>query len=447
MIDYLSEELKKMKGLAVILFLLVQLLHGHNIDSLKAVSAGLPDDTNKVNTLVELCSAYQDLDEHRQAISAGTQAIELAMKLQWKRGLARCHNDVGVSYFNLAQYPEALRHYFAALKVRTEMGNKPGIAASYNNIGIIYSVMGNFEEALKNHFASVKIKQAAGDTLNLHHSYTNIGAAYEHMKRPEDALRYHRLALANLEAQRYEAKMADAYINIGNALNTLEKEDEALQNLERAQTIFEKYGNKFGLAVSKFNMSEIYISRGEYRKGLATLYKARDFAHEAGMLDLEKEAEANLTWAYEKMGNPKEALVHYKRHVALTDSIFNEENTKQMVRAEMNHEFEKKEAATRAEQEKRDAIAQAEKRRQRIILFSISGFGLLALGFAGHAWRSFTQKKKANIEITRQKQIIEVKQKEILDSIFYARRIQQSLLTNERYIERTLRHLRQAGNT
>lgn len=436
-----------MTRLAIIFFFLSQAVYAHNTDSLKAAITKLSEDTGKVNALADLCSAYQDLDEHARAIAAGTEAIELAMKLQWKRGLARCYNDVGVSYFNLAQYAEALKHYFSALKVRTEMGNKPAIAASYNNIGIIYSVMGNFEEALKNHYASVKMKQEAGDTLNLHHSYTNIGAAYEHMKRPEDALKYHRLALANLEAQQYEAKMADAYVNIGNTLNTLGKENEAIQNLERAQIIFEKYGNKFGLAVCNFNMSEIYISRAAYGKGLATLYKARDFAHDAGMLDLEKEAEANLTWAYEKMGNPKEALVHYKRHVALTDSIFNEENTKQLVRAEMNHAFEKKEAAARAEQEKRDAISQAEKRRQRIILWSVSALGILLLAFAAFAWKSYLQKKKTNEEISLQKQVIEEKQKEILDSIFYARRIQRSLLTNERYIGRTLQQLKQPVRT
>jgi cell division protein FtsL len=46
---------------------------------------------------------------------------------------------------------------------------------------------------------------------------------------------------------------------------------------------------------------------------------------------------------------------------------------------------------------------------------------VLVMVFAVYVYRSFLQKKKINIEITQQKRIIEEKQKEILDSIYYAR--------------------------
>lgn len=42
-------------------------------------------------------------------------------------------------------------------------------------------------------------------------------------------------------------------------------------------------------------------------------------------------------------------------------------------------------------------------------------------------------------EIEMQKNMVEAKQKEILDSIHYAKRIQRSLLPSERYIERQLK--------
>ena len=72
----------------------------------------------------------------------------------------------------------------------------------------------------------------------------------------------------------------------------------------------------------------------------------------------------------------------------------------------------------------------------------MSGILILVIGFAVFAYRSFLQKQKANIEITKQKEIIEEKQKEILDSIHYAKRIQTALLPSEKYIGRNLnRHL------
>jgi hypothetical protein len=105
---------------------------------------------------------------------------------------------------------------------------------------------------------------------------------------------------------------------------------------------------------------------------------------------------------------------------------------------EMNYEFDKKEEAARLDREKKEAIAAADKKRQNIILMSISGIGILILGFAIFAYRSYLQKQRANVEITKQKHLIEEKQKEILDSIHYAKRIQKSLLTSERYIRRNL---------
>ena len=98
-------------------------------------------------------------------------------------------------------------------------------------------------------------------------------------------------------------------------------------------------------------------------------------------------------------------------------------------------------SADRAMQEKRDALANEELQRQKVVRNSfITGFALV-LVLALVIFRSFKQKQKANIEITKQKHVIEEKQKEILDSIYYARRIQRALITNEKYIHKKLKFL------
>jgi hypothetical protein len=43
--------------------------------------------------------------------------------------------------------------------------------------------------------------------------------------------------------------------------------------------------------------------------------------------------------------------------------------------------------------------------------------------------------------IEKQKRFVEEKQKEILDSIYYARRIQNAILPTEKYIDKTLKRL------
>jgi type VI protein secretion system component VasK len=105
----------------------------------------------------------------------------------------------------------------------------------------------------------------------------------------------------------------------------------------------------------------------------------------------------------------------------------------------MNYEYDKKEAILKAESQK-------EKEKQQLIIYSICIGLFLVLIFTGFIFNRFkvTQRQKRLIEIKEketqaQKELIEEKNEEIISSIRYAKRIQQSLLPNEKYIEKNLK--------
>lgn len=93
------------------------------------------------------------------------------------------------------------------------------------------------------------------------------------------------------------------------------------------------------------------------------------------------------------------------------------------------------------EKAKDNAVIQEGKEKaesQRFIInLSIALFIVTLLG-AGFIYRGYKIKQRANIEITLQKEIIEEKNKEIVDSINYAQRIQQSLLPSMDEIRKNL---------
>ncbi|MDO8999708.1 MAG: hypothetical protein Q7W45_08085, partial [Bacteroidota bacterium] len=72
--------------------------------------------------------------------------------------------------------------------------------------------------------------------------------------------------------------------------------------------------------------------------------------------------------------------------------------------------------------------------------YFIVGFGLVLI-LALFILRGYKQKQKANAIIITQKRLVDEKQKEILDSIRYAKRIQTALLPNEKYIDKSLQKL------
>ena len=100
--------------------------------------------------------------------------------------------------------------------------------------------------------------------------------------------------------------------------------------------------------------------------------RALNLAKEIKTLELIKSANQTLSEVYETTGRNKEALASYKEYVAGRDSLLNAENTKKTVQTQMQYEFDKKESATKLEQEKRDAIATAESRKQKIIIYAVS---------------------------------------------------------------------------
>ena len=112
----------------------------------------------------------------------------------------------------------------------------------------------------------------------------------------------------------------------------------------------------------------------------------------------------------------------------------------------MKEQFDFKQNISKIESEKQ---AQKNSFIRNLLLFGILSI-LLILVFV---FRSYRIKNKSNIlleqkntEIAMQKEIVEEKQKEIIDSIHYAKRIQQSLLPTEKYIEKTLIRLNKNKN-
>jgi len=107
----------------------------------------------------------------------------------------------------------------------------------------------------------------------------------------------------------------------------------------------------------------------------------------------------------------------------------------------MKSDFAEKQAKLQAEKEKQELIAEEKNNKQKIIIWSvISGLLLVAIFsvFMFNRWR-ITQKQKTiieiqKVEVEKSKKIIEDHNKDVTDSINYARRIQRAMLPHRRDI-------------
>jgi len=150
-----------------------------------------------------------------------------------------------------------------------------------------------------------------------------------------------------------------------------------------------------------------------------------------------------LSRFYESKRSFQRSYEHYLRYFALKDSIYNEENTVRTTQQQLNYEFDKRSAADSVKNAEASKQAQfrhdEEMSHQRGLTYAgIVGFAAMIL-ITTLSYRAYKAKIRSNAEIAKQKERVEEKQKEIMDSIHYAKRIQQSLLPTEKYIAKRLK--------
>lgn len=138
-------------------------------------------------------------------------------------------------------------------------------------------------------------------------------------------------------------------------------------------------------------------------------------------------------------------------HIAYRDSLVNEKSAEKIAQLQTEFENEKITQIKALEEEKREAARKEKEYKQKLVLYSISAGLLIMFIFSVLILRSYRAKQKVNKEllvkneiIAEQKHVVEEKQKEILDSIRYAKRIQMSLLASEKYIQKSIE--KQKGN-
>ena len=365
------------------------------------------------------------------ALDYAFKAIKIRKSLNDKGGISATLGNIGNIYKEQGNYPKALDYYFNALKMSEELGNKKGIGGYLSNIGNVYAEQSDYPKALDCYFKVLKIAEALKDKSGIARIFGNIGNIYRGQGDYSKASDYYFKALKMNEDLRDKIGIAINFNNIGSVFYEQKNYTEALDYNFKALKITKEVGNKNGIARLLGNIGNLYTCTMNYKSAEEYLQKALALSIEINALRLVEQNQQYFSELYIRSNQPAKALNHYKKYIAVKDSIFNEENTKKAVRTEMNFEFEKKQAIAKAEQEKQNSIAKEEKQKQKIILILVSGFLLLVLVFASfmfNRWR-----------ITQQQKIIIEKQKEkIVSSITYAQLIQQSILMEETEIQKYL---------
>lgn len=414
----------------------------------------------KAKAFITIAYIYRSQNQYGNAVSAFNQALTVRKRMGDKKGMAGVYNGIGMIYSDQGNYAEALKNYFSSLKIKEAIGDKKGISNCYNNIGLVYYDQHNYEESIKNHLAALKIRKEINDAHGIAYSYNNIGNVYFELKDYPAALKSHSASLKTMIELGDQNGIANSYNNVAavyfdqgtkesNAEIRNEKLDLALKNFKAALSIREMTLENQGIAMCYGNIAAVFAKQKKIIEAKTYFEKAKRLSEKMAEKEILRETYHGLAELDSVQGDFKGAYINYLLYISYRDSLDNEESRKQTIQNQMTYDFEKKEAIAATEHKKelehQQQLAKERSRKQYAIIFATVIGLFIVMVFSVFVLRSLRITKKQNgiieaqkNEVEEQKHLVVEKQKEIIASITYAKRLQRAILPSDEELKKHL---------
>jgi serine phosphatase RsbU (regulator of sigma subunit)/lipopolysaccharide biosynthesis regulator YciM len=411
-------------------------------DSLIALLPAAKDSV-RADLLLKISEYYLHSDI-KKAEEYNLKAKALAAQLNNNFQLGRVYLNYGNLYNGTGDYQKALENLFQAYTYFEHNHNPRYLSHTANSIGNLFLARKSFDKALDYYdqaeVNALKTKDARLAAIPL------LGKAnvYSELRDYDRALDNYKTCIPTFEQCKDDFALAACYANIGTIYSDQSKYSDALVFLERAMGVMKKTGDKYGLLSIKEITGRVFEGQKKYAEAVNQFRDGMAICQELHAKDNLSHACRDLAEAYLKLNRLDSAYVFMQRYSMLKDSLFTEENAKQEAEMKIKFDTEKKQEAIgmllkeKEVNEKKQEVQKLEINRNRVFFYALlAGFILIfiiAVGF----YRGYRQKRFANVKISRQKELIEAKNKEILDSFHYARRIQSALMASEELLEKGL---------
>jgi serine phosphatase RsbU (regulator of sigma subunit) len=387
-------------------------------------------------------------DEAIKLTQNGLQLKDLSLRNRAKKVMAAALGNSGGVYYAKADYPKAFDNYFKALKIAEEIGNKKLQISNLSNLGVAYDDQQDFKKALEYYSKSLRLLEQIDNKRAMSIALGNIGTAYYNLNDLKKALEYYEKALVINKQLENIGGIASNLGNIGSVYSQQHNFTKSLECNKEALKFNELLGAKEDVCVNLSSIGAENTILKNYEEAERNLKQSFAMAKEIGYVDMIKKGHENLAYLYEVTNKKDLAYYHYKKFISIRDSMLSEENLKASMQKEMQFNYDKKAVADsiKTSEEKKASVikleaSEAKLGKERTQKYALFGGLALVLVFSYMIYNRFkiTQKQKQVIELkeietARQKDVIEEKQKEILDSINYAKRIQYTLLAHKDFL-------------
>jgi serine phosphatase RsbU (regulator of sigma subunit) len=367
---------------------------------------------------------------------------------------------IGVCYHRIAQiefdqtndFKKYFEYCYKAIKYFESINDTAAAMVVYQNQAISLTRQNRFEEAIA---GQIKIYEYTlrNNDIPLHlNTAMSIAECYSSLNRNDTAIEI----LLNLEKKYLQnisfAQKGTLFSNIGNtyyntaeATNDINYYKKAIEYGNKALICFDKeFDDESDKSFALGLIGAAYIKLGKYKEAESNYDKAIAIEEKHNHITDLNTLYFEMAELQIRLSNKDLALKYFFKQDSVRKFIYNEDNARSISEMKTLFETDKKDKENKLLQAEK-LISNAKIKQQQTISYIIIGGLIIVSSLAFFIFNGLKKQRKANKiiseqkeEVHKQKAIIEEHQKETIDSINYAKKIQYALLAQEDLLKRNL---------
>jgi tetratricopeptide (TPR) repeat protein len=367
--------------------------------------------------------------------------------------ILNAYNQLGINHTINQKFDSGFFYFNKVLTLNNHAGDNITSANAKMNLGIVLRCQKNYEKSEKYFNEVLNISKSINDKdLEISVLY-NMSGLYldwnKYRKALSINLKNYKLSVIENDLS-HQIKTLEA---IGSNYSQLMINDSAkhflLQAYDKASAV--NYEDEMGFLSN--NIGALYLQTKNFVVAEQFLKKAETICIKNSNLISLVDVYDNFATLFEKTNSLKNCTNYFKKKDSLKTIIYDRTIADATTEMEAKYQSETKDLLLN--KAKSEIIIQEEKNKKQTLVIWLIIVALTAtLLFFIYSFLNYKKAKRSNQiiknqnqilelqkkEVEYQKDVIEEKQNEIIDSITYAKRIQQALLPTESFIERILKN-------
>jgi tetratricopeptide (TPR) repeat protein/serine phosphatase RsbU (regulator of sigma subunit) len=414
---------------------------------------------NKVNNagiiFYKLAQVYNISANYKAALQYANEALSNLKAVDDRPDLANVFALLCDIQSKMGLREKAINDCITSLKIYDETGKLQGKASILNSIGNIYLALKQLDKCEQYFREALGISRLQNNRSVIAQTLNNLGDTFSARDKPDSAFHYYDMALIIHRQDKDIRQLAATYLKIGKAYIKSNNLKIAINYLDESLKFAQQTPDNELKAVVYSEIGNLYSQQGELRLAINYLKRALADAQRVGSDPILQSCYNSLAKYYDRLGDKENALVYFKLYMLHTEAMFANQSAIKIAETEALYNLDKKEKEIqllKSENRIKDLEVSS---RKLINILLISGL-IAVISFSVIIYRQYRIQNKANLFLSYQKEaidtqkheieiqrdnitkanlLLEDKNRQITDSIEYAKRIQFSLLPDSNLLK------------